>query len=799
MELKRLTRHAFRSAWSRTILGGALLSALLVVVVAQAASYVYDADGRLRAVTSSSGASSTYAYDALGNLLSVQSVPASQLAIFAFTPNRGPVGLTGVAIAGQGFSTTKTNNAVKFNGTAATVTSATATQLVVTVPAGATTGPISVTVGTNTATSADTFVITSDDGGLPPTIASFSPTVAMAGTTVAVAGNHFVTTAGTTQAGVGQYVSTVTPISDTQLSFSVSAQAGSGNVTVTTPYGSTQSAQPLIVVPTSVGASNVITTANLVVGGAAQALNISTANQYGAVTFQGAAGQWLSLQYSQVSTTPSGNSLYVTVYEPSGAVLVRPTSFSASPPLSLHLPQLPQNGTYLALINADTGATAQFSVAVESSPLLGSTSTTVTSAVVGQTKRMVFEGIANQYLGLNFTSVATTPSGSVIYIQPYDPTAPYDSPWNTTTQAYFNVPEVYNFLQMPSTGIGTAVIRNLSGATMSVQVATITNPVGSVTNNGSTLTQSTTAPNEDAYFTFAGTAGQNLSLGIGTVTTTPSASYVAYYLMAPNGQLVANETCYLPGCHFPITNLPQTGTYLVQMYPNQPVAMSYKVTLSSDLTGTLTPNTAHAVSLARPGQIAQLTFAGTTGQYESLYLNSVATVPSGGNVTITVTRPDGTLFPGGSTKTTTSGILNLPLLPQTGNYTVQVEADNADTATAQLTLVPDPTNALTINGLPVTQSTTDPNEQGYYTFSATAGQNVTLSFSNVTLTPSTTGALYALVIWPNGGEYASPLTATVAAGGQLSLTNLSLTGTYTVVVYPSSPATMGYTATLTSP
>ena len=74
MELKSLTRHAFRSAWARTIFGGALLSTLLVAVIAQAASYVYDANGRLRAVTSSTGASSAYTYDKLGNLLSVTSV-----------------------------------------------------------------------------------------------------------------------------------------------------------------------------------------------------------------------------------------------------------------------------------------------------------------------------------------------------------------------------------------------------------------------------------------------------------------------------------------------------------------------------------------------------------------------------------------------------------------------------------------------------------------------------------------------------------------------------------------------------
>ena len=47
---------------------------------------------------------------------------------------------TEVTITGTGFSTTATDNTVKFNGTTATVSGATNTSLVVTVPTGTTTG-----------------------------------------------------------------------------------------------------------------------------------------------------------------------------------------------------------------------------------------------------------------------------------------------------------------------------------------------------------------------------------------------------------------------------------------------------------------------------------------------------------------------------------------------------------------------------------------------------------------------------------------------------------------------------------
>jgi hypothetical protein len=102
----------------------------------------------------------TYVYDAVGNILQIQRSTQSQgqLAIFDFNPQEGPIGIS-VTIRGQGFNANPALDLVKFNGTAATVTSATTTVLVATVPAGATTGPISVTVQFHTVTTPNNFVV----------------------------------------------------------------------------------------------------------------------------------------------------------------------------------------------------------------------------------------------------------------------------------------------------------------------------------------------------------------------------------------------------------------------------------------------------------------------------------------------------------------------------------------------------------------------------------------------------------------------------------------------------------------
>jgi gliding motility-associated-like protein len=106
--------------------------------------------------------------------------------ISSFTPTSGVVGAT-VTINGTGFNTTAANNIVYFGGVKATVSSATATQIVVTVPVGGS-GKVSATnISTFlTAYSGKYFSITYTNGGhdinscafpLNNTITTISPTV----------------------------------------------------------------------------------------------------------------------------------------------------------------------------------------------------------------------------------------------------------------------------------------------------------------------------------------------------------------------------------------------------------------------------------------------------------------------------------------------------------------------------------------------------------------------------------------------------------------------------------------------
>src|SRR5437867_2741381 len=128
---------------------------------ADQAQYFYDELGRLVGVVDSTGNTAVYVYDEVGNLLAIQrfTTGATGIGIFLIAPNKALVG-TNVEIKGFGFiATPPSANQVAFNGTSASVVSATATSIVATVPSGATTGSVTVTNANGIATSPQAFTV----------------------------------------------------------------------------------------------------------------------------------------------------------------------------------------------------------------------------------------------------------------------------------------------------------------------------------------------------------------------------------------------------------------------------------------------------------------------------------------------------------------------------------------------------------------------------------------------------------------------------------------------------------------
>ena len=147
--------------------------------------------------------------------------------ITSLSPTSGAAG-TAVTINGANFGTTQGTSTVKFNGTTATPTSWTATQIVVAVPAAATTGPVIVTTGSG-ASNGVTFTVSSS----APSITSLSPSSGVVGTAVTIAGANFGATQGSSGVRFNGTVATPTSWSANTIVVPVPAGATTGPVAVT--------------------------------------------------------------------------------------------------------------------------------------------------------------------------------------------------------------------------------------------------------------------------------------------------------------------------------------------------------------------------------------------------------------------------------------------------------------------------------------------------------------------------------------------------------------------------------------
>jgi YD repeat-containing protein len=280
-----------RRIWECLVVVALLLSTTPGSAQSGPIRYVYDELGRLVGVIAANGAAATYQYDAVGNLLAITRSTASQVSIIEFTQNGGSVGQV-VAIYGTGFSASAGLNTVAFNGTAAAISAATTTSLVVTVPSGASTGTIAVTSPNGSATSAEAFTVGANGA---PTISGFNPTVGVAGTAVTISGTNFDPIAGQTIPKFNGRVADPTSVSGTSINAPVPTARASGRIAVLTPAGKVVSVDDFIIPPSPYTATDVAVSGRIPFG-TATTVTVSTGGKIGLWLFDGSVGQRVSLR-----------------------------------------------------------------------------------------------------------------------------------------------------------------------------------------------------------------------------------------------------------------------------------------------------------------------------------------------------------------------------------------------------------------------------------------------------------------------------------------------------------------------
>jgi hypothetical protein len=300
-------------------------------------------------------------------------------------------------------------------------------------------------------------------------------------------------------------------------------------------------------------------------------------------------------------------------------------------------------------------------------------------------------------------------------------------------------------------------------------------------------------PGQNGRLTFAGTAGQRVSVSL-TGITVPE-SYVS--VLRPSGSPFA-APAWTASWTTPFTGfvdtlvLQETGihTVLFDAYRLNIGGVTMTVReVPPDVAAQITPGGAPVmVSLTTPGQDAKLSFTGTAGQRISVRL-------SGNTISqsyVSLVKPDGSNLVAPIWTTGTSAFLDTVTLPVSGVYGIAIDPYLGSTGSVTVTAYDVPADvaipATFGSGAGVSLAT--PGQNGVVTFTGTAGQRVFVSVSS-----NTVALLFISVRRPAGTNLVAP-TLVTSSTGFIDAVLLDASGTFAVVTDAFSESTGSLTVTV---
>ena len=748
-------------------------------------SYAYDALGRLISVVDPSGDAATYTYDAVGNILSIGRIGSGTVAITGIVPSSGPVG-SAVTISGTGFSATPAENTVTFNGTPAAITSSTAAQIVVAVPAGATTGPIAVTAPLGSATSSTNFAVSAATAA--PTISGFTPTIASPGTAVTVSGTNFDATAANDRVSVNQTSASVTSASASSIAITVPSAVASGPISVATQYGTAVSATDLIVPPDGYSPADVVFSGRIGFGDAnAISVPVNTAGKIALVLFNGTAGHRVSFKVTNVGY-PLGS---ITVYAPYNTQLAS-GSFTSSSGGFLDVNTLSVDGTYTVEIAPSSSYTGSVTLtAYDFADVTGSLTpegspATAQIQVPGQNARYTFVGAAGQrvsvQLGSGPVGTASIISGAGVSL---------GSVSTGATASFLDT------VVLPAAGTYTLFFDPTGANTGSISLALrdASDVTYSITPGGPAVNVATTNPGQRAVASFSASAGQRVSVNATNLAITGTGCKGSLSVVDSNNVTLVTISCLSGATAFlDVTPALAAAVYRVILDPAVDDTGSATLTLydvPADYTNTIVPGgDPVTVSISTPGQNAALTFTAVDQQRVSLNIAGGPLGVVGTCNTVKILKPDGSTVVSNGCVSNSGGFIDTQTLSPGGTYTIALDPSGTATGSLTFTLYDVPADfsgSIVPGGAAVTVPITTAGQNASLTFTATDQQRVSL---NITGGPLGGGGTCNTVkiLKPDGSTLLTNGCVT-SSGAFIDTQTLSPGGTYTIVLDPSGTAT----------
>jgi hypothetical protein len=501
--------------------------------------------------------------------------------------------------------------------------------------------------------------------------------------------------------------------------------------------------------------------------GETKTMTVTGSTKIGLVLFDGMLSQRVSLKI-----ITGGYLGTLNINNPDGSALVASGGYIGG--LFIDPQKLFSTGTYTIFNRTDyPPASITFTLYdvppdVTNTVAIGGTPVSVTTTTPGQNALVTFNGTAGQQVSLNSTKDIAAWGLSILNS---------DGSILGSANGLF----IDNMI-LPTTGAYTILVNPIDmhtgNATLTLyNVADVT---GSLTIGSPPVSTTITYPGQRSRLTFSGTAGQKVSL-LGSNNTM---GLLTLSIQNPDGTtLITIGGAIGTAPWIDTKTLPATGVYTVVVDPQTTVIGSMSVRLYdvTDVTGTITPGGLPVtVTTTTPGQNAYVTFSGTAGQRVSL-------TQSNASWGTTILNPDGTSLAAG-------GYIDAKTLATTGTYTLKVDPPFNSIGSTTLTLYdvpPDVTGTVTIGGSSIPVTITAPGQNGTLTFAGTAGQVVTVRMTGNTI-PIVTLKLFK----PDGSQL-----GTIWGSGNFNLANQTLptTGTYTILIDPSTTSTGNANINVTSP
>jgi len=740
---------------------------------ANAFRFFHDADGRLKAAIDPEGETAIYNWDAAGNLSSISRGLSSKLSIIQLSPAKSAVGDT-IKIKGTGFSSTPASNTVKFNGTVATVEAATPWSLTVKVPAEATSGAVTVATGGEPVTSPENFTVAAST---KPSISSISPTIAAAGEEVTISGSNFDSSLGGSTVTVNRSRPEVVSVTESAIKAIVPEATLGGHVAVATGGGAVVGPD-LYIPPEKAAVSKVGTTGRFSVGEATTA-TISKGGTIALKLFDGTGGQKISLLLSEATFSGS-----ISIWSPKGAkVSGSEATFSSSSSKLVEPVTLPETGTYTIRLTGSGEAIGSVKLtAYLVSDLTGSITPTkegakqsVSITTPGQNARYSVEVKAGQSISVK-TSSASFDQTARYYVEWLNPEGSVIASefWNGKTGSGF-----WGRREFTSPGTYTLKVNPEGSMTGSVALTLwdATDTTGSITPSaeGGSGTYTVDVPGQRNVISFAGTAGQSVSV-------VPSGATFSglINIFKPSGSELPGSQRILTAMDGPLT-LPETGTYTIRLTGSGEATGSVKLTvyLVSDLTGSITPTKEGAkqsVSITTPGQNALYSVEVKAGQSISVKTSNASFNQSERYYVEWLDSKGSQIATENWFGKTGSGFWKRQEFTSAGTYTLKVNPDGSMTGSVDLTAwdATDKTGDTitpSAEGGSGTYSVDVPGQRELITFSGAAGQNVSVVPSGATFSGNFS------IFRPNGAEVGNSGGGIASMHGPVTLPE---NGTYTI-------------------